>query len=121
TQAQAYQLRWHISRMADKHHIVCLHGVHIATFDPPTCSGLGRHRTDSLDWLCGVERDDQALWEGHSCLTERSHHRQAVAGAHCRWRVAPQEASLCRCLQYIERLETLTHAKHDPSGRGHVR
>src|SRR5438309_1083468 len=62
--AQAYQLRWHICRVACKHHIICLHGVHITTFDPPSCGVLRQPRTDSLDRFCGVERDDYALWEG---------------------------------------------------------
>ena len=41
TLAQAYELRWHVCRVAYKNDIVCLHGVHIATFDPPSCGALG--------------------------------------------------------------------------------
>src|SRR5438128_1268342 len=56
--------------MADKYHIVCLHGVHITTFDPPSCGVLGQHRTDSRDWLYCVEWDDDALGERQGGLTE---------------------------------------------------
>src|SRR5262249_25819219 len=44
TLAQMCQLRWQICGMAYKPHIIRLHSMHIATFDPPSCSALGQRR-----------------------------------------------------------------------------
>src|SRR5262245_6174140 len=73
TLVQACQLCWYVCRPVYKHYIVCLHGMHITPFDPPPGGGLEQYRTDGCAWLCGVERDDHAAWEGHRSLTERGH------------------------------------------------